>query len=60
MTDSSPAALARAHAPVRAAAAGEAVVDLPTPLDDETIERLAGPPRERAGVRATSSDGGFI
>ena len=31
----------------RAAGAEEAVVDLPTPLDDETIERLAGPVRER-------------
>ena len=31
----------------RAAGAEEAVVDLPTPLDDETMERLAGPVRER-------------
>ena len=31
----------------RAAGAEEVVVDLPTPLDDETIERLAGPVRER-------------
>ena len=31
----------------RAAGAEEAVIDLPTPLDDETIERLAGPVRER-------------
>jgi alkanesulfonate monooxygenase SsuD/methylene tetrahydromethanopterin reductase-like flavin-dependent oxidoreductase (luciferase family) len=31
----------------REAGAEEAVVDLPTPLDDETIERLAGPVRER-------------
>ncbi len=30
-----------------AAGAEEAIVDLPTPLDDETIERLAGPVRER-------------
>jgi alkanesulfonate monooxygenase SsuD/methylene tetrahydromethanopterin reductase-like flavin-dependent oxidoreductase (luciferase family) len=30
-----------------AAGAEEAVIDLPTPLDDETIERLAGPVRER-------------
>jgi alkanesulfonate monooxygenase SsuD/methylene tetrahydromethanopterin reductase-like flavin-dependent oxidoreductase (luciferase family) len=29
------------------AGAEEAVIDLPTPLDDETIERLAGPVRER-------------
>ena len=47
MTASSPAALVRAHAPVGAAAAEEAVVDLLTPLDDETIERLAGAVRER-------------
>ena len=31
----------------RAAGAEEAIVDLPTPIDDETIERLAGPVRER-------------
>ena len=31
----------------RAAGAEEAVVDLPTPLDDETMGRLAGPVRER-------------
>lgn len=31
----------------RAAGAEEAVVDLPSPLDDETMERLAGPVRER-------------
>lgn len=30
-----------------AAGAEEAVVDLPSPLDDETMERLAGPVRER-------------
>ena len=30
----------------RAAGAEEAVVDLPTPIDDETIERLAGPVRD--------------
>lgn len=30
-----------------AAGAEEAVIDLPTPLDDETMERLAGPVRER-------------
>lgn len=29
------------------AGAEEAIVDLPTPIDDETIERLAGPVRER-------------
>ena len=33
----------------RSAGAEEAVVDLPSPLDDETIERLAGPVRERLG-----------
>jgi alkanesulfonate monooxygenase SsuD/methylene tetrahydromethanopterin reductase-like flavin-dependent oxidoreductase (luciferase family) len=33
----------------RAAGAEEAVVDLPAPLDDETLERLAGPVRERLG-----------
>jgi hypothetical protein len=47
MTASSPAALARAHAHVRAPGAEEAVVDLPTPLDDETIERWLAPVRER-------------
>ena len=31
----------------RASGAEEAVVDLPSPLDDETMERLAGPVRER-------------
>lgn len=31
----------------RAAGAEEAIVDLPTPLDDETLDRLAGPVRER-------------
>ena len=31
----------------RAAGAEEVVVDLPTPVDDETMERLAGPVRER-------------
>ena len=31
----------------RAAGAEEAIVDLPVPLDDETMERLAGPVRER-------------
>jgi alkanesulfonate monooxygenase SsuD/methylene tetrahydromethanopterin reductase-like flavin-dependent oxidoreductase (luciferase family) len=31
----------------RAAGAEEAVVDLPSPIDDETFERLAGPVRER-------------
>jgi alkanesulfonate monooxygenase SsuD/methylene tetrahydromethanopterin reductase-like flavin-dependent oxidoreductase (luciferase family) len=31
----------------RAAGAEEAVVDLPSPLDNETMERLAGPVRER-------------
>jgi alkanesulfonate monooxygenase SsuD/methylene tetrahydromethanopterin reductase-like flavin-dependent oxidoreductase (luciferase family) len=31
----------------RNAGAEEAVVDLPSPLDDETMERLAGPVRER-------------
>ncbi len=30
-----------------AAGAEEAIVDLPTPIDDETFERLAGPVRER-------------
>ena len=30
-----------------AAGAEEAIVDLPTPIDDETLERLAGPVRER-------------
>jgi len=33
----------------REAGAEEAVVDLPSPLDDETMERLAGPVRERLG-----------
>ena len=33
----------------RAAGAEEAIVDLPSPIDDETIERLAGPVRERLG-----------
>jgi alkanesulfonate monooxygenase SsuD/methylene tetrahydromethanopterin reductase-like flavin-dependent oxidoreductase (luciferase family) len=33
----------------RSAGAEEAVVDLPTPIDDETMERLAGPVRERLG-----------
>jgi len=33
----------------RAAGAEEAVIDLPSPVDDETIERLAGPVRERLG-----------
>lgn len=33
----------------RAAGAEEAVIDLPSPLDDETMERLAGPVRERLG-----------
>ena len=33
-----------------AAGAEEAIVDLPTPIDDETLERLAGPVRERLGV----------
>jgi alkanesulfonate monooxygenase SsuD/methylene tetrahydromethanopterin reductase-like flavin-dependent oxidoreductase (luciferase family) len=32
-----------------AAGAEEAVVDLPLPIDDETIERLAGPVRDRIG-----------
>jgi alkanesulfonate monooxygenase SsuD/methylene tetrahydromethanopterin reductase-like flavin-dependent oxidoreductase (luciferase family) len=32
-----------------AAGAEEAIVDLPTPIDDETIERLAGSVRERLG-----------
>ena len=32
-----------------AAGAEEAVVDLPTPIDHETLERLAGPVRERLG-----------
>ena len=32
-----------------AAGAEEAIVDLPTPPDDETMERLAGPVRERLG-----------
>ena len=31
----------------RAGGAEEAVVDLPSPIDDETLERLAGPVRER-------------
>jgi len=31
----------------RAAGAEEAIVDLPTPIDDETFEELAGPVRER-------------
>ena len=31
----------------RGAGAEEAVVDLPSPLDEETLERLAGPVRER-------------
>jgi alkanesulfonate monooxygenase SsuD/methylene tetrahydromethanopterin reductase-like flavin-dependent oxidoreductase (luciferase family) len=31
----------------RAAGAEEAVIDLPSPIDDETFERLAGPVRER-------------
>jgi hypothetical protein len=31
----------------RDAGAEEAIVDLPTPIDDETFERLAGPVRER-------------
>jgi len=33
----------------RAAGAEEVVIDLPNPIDDETIERLAGPVRERLG-----------
>ena len=33
----------------RAAGAEEAIVDLPSPVDDETMERLAGPVRERLG-----------
>jgi alkanesulfonate monooxygenase SsuD/methylene tetrahydromethanopterin reductase-like flavin-dependent oxidoreductase (luciferase family) len=33
----------------RTAGAEEAVIDLPSPLDDETMERLAGPVRERLG-----------
>jgi alkanesulfonate monooxygenase SsuD/methylene tetrahydromethanopterin reductase-like flavin-dependent oxidoreductase (luciferase family) len=32
-----------------AAGAEEAIIDQPSPLDDETIERLAGPVRERLG-----------
>jgi hypothetical protein len=47
MTTSNAAALARAYAPVRATRAEEAVVDLPTPLDDETVKRKPGPVRER-------------
>jgi alkanesulfonate monooxygenase SsuD/methylene tetrahydromethanopterin reductase-like flavin-dependent oxidoreductase (luciferase family) len=31
----------------RAAGAEEAIVDIPVPFDDETMERLAGPIRER-------------
>jgi hypothetical protein len=31
----------------RAAGAEEAVADLPSPLDEETMGRLAGPVRER-------------
>jgi alkanesulfonate monooxygenase SsuD/methylene tetrahydromethanopterin reductase-like flavin-dependent oxidoreductase (luciferase family) len=31
----------------RAAGAEEAIVDIPVPFDDETLERLAGPVRER-------------
>ena len=33
----------------RTAGAEEAVIDLPSPLDDETMEHLAGPVRERLG-----------
>jgi alkanesulfonate monooxygenase SsuD/methylene tetrahydromethanopterin reductase-like flavin-dependent oxidoreductase (luciferase family) len=33
----------------RAAGAEEAIIDLPSPVDDETIGRLAGPVRERLG-----------
>lgn len=33
----------------RAAGAEEAIVDLPSPIDDETLELLAGPVRERLG-----------
>jgi alkanesulfonate monooxygenase SsuD/methylene tetrahydromethanopterin reductase-like flavin-dependent oxidoreductase (luciferase family) len=33
----------------RAAGAEEAIVDLPSPVDDETLGRLAGPVRERLG-----------
>jgi alkanesulfonate monooxygenase SsuD/methylene tetrahydromethanopterin reductase-like flavin-dependent oxidoreductase (luciferase family) len=43
-TEDAVAALFRAW---RAAGAEEAVVDLPSPIDDETFERLAGPVRER-------------
>jgi alkanesulfonate monooxygenase SsuD/methylene tetrahydromethanopterin reductase-like flavin-dependent oxidoreductase (luciferase family) len=32
-----------------AAGAEEAIIDQPSPLDDETIELLAGPVRERLG-----------
>ena len=32
-----------------AAGAEEAIIDLPSPVDDETMERLAGPVRERLG-----------
>jgi hypothetical protein len=31
----------------RAAGAEEAVIDLPSPIDEETFELLAGPVRER-------------
>jgi alkanesulfonate monooxygenase SsuD/methylene tetrahydromethanopterin reductase-like flavin-dependent oxidoreductase (luciferase family) len=31
----------------RSAGAEEAIIDLPSPIDDETMERLAGPVRER-------------
>ena len=46
--DSEEAGIARFRA-WGAAGAEEAVIDLPIPLDDETMERLAGPVRERLG-----------
>jgi hypothetical protein len=42
-----PGAVVRLFRAWRVAGAEEDVVDFPTPLDDETIERLAGPVRER-------------
>ena len=33
----------------RAAGAEEAIIDLPSPIDDETFDQLAGPVRERLG-----------
>ena len=43
-TETAVAAMLRAW---RAAGAEEVVVDLPSPIDDETFERLAGPVRQR-------------